>query len=221
MGFARALLASPRLLVLDEPTASLDPARRREIMRLIEMMRDDFGVPIVLVSHVAEEISRLADEVVALDRGAVVAHGAPADTLPGAARRISGGRFMLASTLRAHVACVEEEFGITRLRHPAGEIIVAARLTASPGPVEVEVKATDVVLAKNLAPTSSLRSALRGRIARIDANSSPLAFVTLELAGGEQLYAAVTRLALAELGFKAGDEVFALVKSVALDERGM
>jgi molybdate transport system ATP-binding protein len=221
VAFARALLANPRLLVLDEPTAALDPARRREILALIELMRDEFSVPIVLVSHTAEEILRVADEVVALDRGAVVARGAPANILPGASRLIEGGRFGVASLLRASVAQVDERYGITRLKHPAGEIVVVACLPATQEPIRVEVGATNVVLAKAPVAGVSLCSHLHGKVAAIDANGSPLAFVTLDLLGGDRLIAAATRLAIDELGLNVGDEAFALVKSVALDERGM
>ena len=221
VAFARALLANPRLLVLDEPTAALDPARREEILSLIELMRDQFGIPIVVVSHVAEEIARVADEVVALDRGKIVGRGAPERTLPRANRYIEGGRFMVTSALRARWQSYDEGFGVTRLKHPAGEIVVAARLPPSDSPIRVEVRATEVALAKTATPSVSLRSALRGRIVAIDANATALAFVTLDLAGGDRLIAAVTRLAIAELGLQVDDEAYALVKSVALDERGM
>lgn len=217
VGLARALLASPRLLVMDEPMAALDRPRRQEIMALIERMRDDFAIPIVLVSHSAAEILRLADEVVALDNGRIIARGAPAETLPGASRLIEGGRFALTSTLAAAVREIDQRYGVTKLAHPAGEIVIAARL--APGPARVGIRATDVALARTRPMDTSVRTILRGRLTKIDANDSPLAFATLELTGGERLTAAVTRLAMDELGLKIGDEVFALVKSVALDER--
>jgi molybdate transport system ATP-binding protein len=221
VGLARALLASPRLLVMDEPMAALDYARRQEIMGLIERLRDEFRTPIVLVSHSAEEIARLADEAVILDRGRVVEQGAPLDVLPGASRLIEGGRFALANTLTAQVAAVDERYGVTRLAHPAGEILVPARLGASGGAVRVVVKATDVALAKSAPNDTSVRTILRGRILRVQSNGSPLAFVTLELMGSEKLVAAITRLAFDELGLAVGAEVHALVKSVALDERAL
>lgn len=220
VGFARALLSSPRLLLMDEPMASLDYARRQEIMTLIERLRDEFRTPIVLVSHSAEEIARLADEAIILDHGRIVAQGAPLDVLPGASRLIEGGRFGLINALTARVAAVDARFGVTRLAHPAGEILVAAQL-AEESHTRVAIKATDVALAKSPPSDTSVRTILRGRIIKIDATESPLAFVTLELVGGEKLVAAVTRLALAELELAAGAEVFALVKSVALDERAL
>jgi molybdate transport system ATP-binding protein len=103
VALARALLVSPRLLLMDEPMAALDHARRGEIMSLIEKTRDEFKTPIVLVSHSAEEIARLADEAVILDHGRVVARGAPPDILPGASRLIEGGRFALVNSLLARV----------------------------------------------------------------------------------------------------------------------
>jgi molybdate transport system ATP-binding protein len=189
-------------------------------MTLIERLRDEFRTPIVLVSHSAEEIARLADEAVIIDRGRVVAQGAPLDVLPGASRLIEGGRFGLINSLVARVAAVDAAYGVTRLLHPAGEILVAATL---PDMVEtrVAVKATDVALARSPPADTSVRTILRGRIVKIDSNGGPLAFVTLELVGGEKLVAAVTRLALDELGLAKGAEAFALVKSVALDERAL
>lgn len=220
VGLARALLASPRLLLMDEPMAALDHARRLEIMGLIERLRDEFQTPIVLVSHSAEEIARLADEAVVVDHGHVVAQGAPLDVLPGASRLIEGGRFGLINSLAARVASVDAAYGVTRLAHPAGEILVAARL-AGTRDARVAIRATDVALAKTAPADTSVRTILRGRIEKVDANGGALAFVTLALVGGDRLVAAVTRLALDELGLQTGAEVFALVKSVALDERAL
>jgi molybdate transport system ATP-binding protein len=221
VGIARALMASPRLLILDEPTAALDAARRAEIMTLIETARDAFETPLLLVSHSPEEISRLAEEVVVVDKGAVIAQGPPSATLPGAARRIEGGRFQLASALYAQYKSYDPRYGVTRLAHPAGEILVAAHLPAARSPIRVEIKATDVVLARARPEGVSLRTALSATVAAIDENGGPLAFATLALPDGEKLFASITRLAVDEMGLRVGQEVFALVKSVALDEREM
>jgi molybdate transport system ATP-binding protein len=221
IGLARALLSSPRLLLMDEPMASLDFARRQEIMGLIERLRDEFAIPMLIVSHAADEVVRLADEAVVLDHGRVVAQGAPIETIPSASRLMEGGRFMVANSLTAPIGAYDPRYRVTRLAHPAGEIIVVAQIAAAHQPVRVLVKAIDVAISKALPVETSVRTILRGRIVKIDANDSPLAFVVLELIGGERLTAAITRLALDELGLVVDENVFALVKSVALDERGM
>ncbi len=115
----------------------------------------------------------------------------------------------------------DARYGVTRLEHAAGEIVVATKVASVDRPIRVLVKATDVALARTRPHDISVRTILRGAIAAIDANEGPFAFVTLELTGGERLTAAVTRLALDELGLVVGAEIFALVKTVALDERSM
>lgn len=220
VGLARALLASPRLLLMDEPMASLDHARRQEIMALIERLRDEFRTPIVLVSHSPQEIARLADEAIVIDHGRVVARGAPLDVLPGASRLVEGGRFELVNSLVTTVVAVDDRYGVTRLAHPAGDIILAARMNGA-REMRVSIKATDVALAATAPNDTSVRTILRGCVDRIDATESAHAFVTLLLPNGEKLVSAVTRLAIDELGLDVGADVFALVKSVALDERAL
>jgi molybdate transport system ATP-binding protein len=221
VGLARALCASPRLLVMDEPMAALDHARRMEVMGLIERLRDEFSIPMALVSHSADEIMRLADEVIVLDHGRIVAQGPPNAALPGAARRIEGGRFALTSFLTTQPADYDARYGVTTLAHPAGEIFIPAKIASRDRPLRVEVKATQVTIALDLPERMSTRTVLRGQVKAIDADAGPLAFVTLALAGGEYLVVAATRLSIDELGLAPGRDVFALVKSVALDERGM
>jgi molybdate transport system ATP-binding protein len=221
VGLARALLSSPRLLLMDEPMASLDFERRQEIMKLIERLRDEFSIPMLLVSHAADEVARLADEAIVLDRGRIVARGAPIETLPSASRVMEGGRFIVANPLTARIEAHDAHYGVTRLAHPAGKIVVIAQVEPTDRPVRILVKATDVAICKTRPVETSVRTILCGRIDKIDANDSPSAFVVLELIGGDRLTAAITRLALDELGLAVGDRVFALVKSVALDEREM
>lgn len=219
VGLARALLCSPRLLVMDEPMASLDFDRRQEIMTLIERLRDEFAIPILLVSHAADEILRLADEVAALDRGRLVAQGLPSETIAAASRLVEGGRFSVVSALTARAGAFEPRYGVTRLTHPAGEIVVAARVADGARPVRALINATDVALARRPPSETSIRTVLEGKILAIDEDEGPLAFVQIDMTGGERLTASVTRLSVAEMNLTVGASVFALVKSVALDER--
>lgn len=219
VGLARALLSSPRLLAMDEPMASLDFDRRQEIMALIERLRDEFAIPILLVSHAADEILRLADEVVALERGRVVAQGLPSETLAAASRFSDKGRFSVVSAIDARAGAFDPRYGVTRLAHPAGEIVIAARVADGERQVRALINATDVALARKRPSDVSIRTVLEAKIASLDADRGPLAFAHLDLKGGGRLTSALTRLALDDLGLCVGDEVYALVKSVALDER--
>src|SRR5882757_5750511 len=81
VAIGRALLAAPRILLMDEPLASLDAPRKREILPLIERLRDEFAIPILYVSHAVEEVGRLATQVVLIEAGQVKAVGAPEDVL--------------------------------------------------------------------------------------------------------------------------------------------
>ncbi len=102
VAIGRALLTSPRLLLMDEPLASLDQARKQEILPFIERLREAFALPVIYVSHAVEEVTRLASRVVRLDAGRVVAEGTPAEVFAG--REAAGtDRFALRSVIGARV----------------------------------------------------------------------------------------------------------------------
>jgi molybdate transport system ATP-binding protein len=219
VALGRGLLASPRLLLMDEPLASLDMARKAEILPLIERLRDEFGIPIVYVSHAVEEVARLASKVVVLDAGRVVAVGSPSEALGLLPGTIDTDRFALASVLDVTVAAYDGIYGLTLLRHPAGNIYLAGPVGHRGRPVRVIIRATDVVLALHRPHHLSIRTVLEGTVAGIGQNQGPLAAVSLALRGGGRITALATRKALDELRLSAGNPVFALVKTVALDER--
>jgi molybdate transport system ATP-binding protein len=220
VAIGRALLASPRLLLMDEPLASLDAARRREILPFIERLRDEFAIPIVYVSHAIDEVARLAAHVVKLDGGRVVDAGAPAEVLSPHALGDVADRFEVVSILSAPVARHLPDYGVTILAHPAGDIVVPGEIRGE-GAVRVAVRATNVVLAMSPPQGVSVRTVLSGRVATLEINRGPFALATIALPGGDMLDAFVTRLAADRLGLKAGDVVHALVKAVAIDERGL
>ena len=217
VAIGRALLAAPRLLLFDEPFAALDRQRKLEILPLIERVRDEFGVPIVYVSHALEEVVRLAAHVVVLERGRVVAAGAPEAVLGATRRSAENPRFGRASILTATTGAYDESFDLTALTHAAGTLWLAGRAGAPGTPIRVLINATDVSLAPGDPGPLSIRSALAGRIAGI-VPDGPLAAVTIALDGGEALVALVTRRALHDLRLSEGAPVRALVKTVALDE---
>lgn len=216
VALGRALLASPRLLLLDEPLASLDMPRKLEILALIERLRDELRIPMVYVSHAVEEVVRLASTVVILDGGRVTAVGAPAEVL---GAPLETDRFARVSMLELTAGMFDDRYGLTTLHHPAGDVLLSGRI-ATPGQrVRVVVHATDVALAKRPPQHLSIRTVLRGTVAAVARDGDPTATVTIALNGSGQLTALATRKALDELGLQTGHAVYALIKSVALDER--
>jgi molybdate transport system ATP-binding protein len=187
-------------------------------MGLVELARDEFSIPIVLVSHQIDEVMRLAAQVVMLERGRVTEIGAPEEIFASARPENPSERFGLGSAIACDAGDYDDHYGLTRLKHPAGEVFLPGR-AASTGKTRVFIKAVDVALARKPPPDMSIRTLLAGRVFRIAASSGPLALATIELTGGERLYASLTRMAADQLGLAPGEEVFAMVKAVALDER--
>lgn len=221
VAIGRALLASPRLLLMDEPLAALDAARRLEVLPLIERVRDAFAIPILYVTHSAEEVARLAGHVVRLENGRVAAAGPPAKVLAPSPASRGADRFDVVSLLTARVARRDERFGVTVLAHPAGEIVLPWDAGAAGTLVRVAIRAINVMLATEQPRQTSVRSVLRGTVTRVEASDGPFAFLSIALAGGDTLSAYATRLAIDELAVVPGSAIFALVKTVAIDERGI
>jgi molybdate transport system ATP-binding protein len=221
VAMGRALLASPEILLMDEPLASLDTERKLEILPLIESLRDDLHVPIVYVSHAIEEVARLASRVVVLENGHVVAAGSVEDVFGPGLRGTGLSRFAQSSVVTGHLALVDATYGLTEISHPAGTIWLTGRAGPAGREARVVIKSTDITLSKTPAENLSVRTTLAGTIAGIEPDDGPLAGVTVDLDGHGHLYALATRKAIDELKLRPGDRVFALVKTVALDERAV
>jgi len=220
VAIGRALLASPRLLLMDEPLASLDEARKAEILPYIERLRDQTRVPIVYVSHSIAEVTRLASTLVLLSEGKVAAVGPTAEIMHRLDLFPLTGRAEAGAVVEARVERHDERFALTELRSRAGlwrlprlDVPVGARL-------RLRVRARDVMLAKSAPTDLSALNVLPGTVADISARDGPIVEVRLDC-GGEALIARLTRYSVDRLGLTAGTPVFALVKSVALDRRSL
>jgi molybdate transport system ATP-binding protein len=216
VAIGRALLASPRLILMDEPLASLDEQRKAEILPYIERLRDETKIPIVYVSHSAAEVARLATDIAVLDNGRVAAAGPTSeilqrlDLLPAEERGEGGAVLEMQATTR------DEAFGMTTLASPAGEIHVAG-LEAAPGStVRVRIRARDVIVATERPRGISALNILPGRIAGIASGNGHFADVTIDC-NGEAVSARITRQSAEMLGLAPGLPVFAVVKSVTFD----
>jgi molybdate transport system ATP-binding protein len=220
VAIGRALLSSPRLLLMDEPLAALDDERKQEIMSLIERLRDEFKVPIIYVSHAVEEVARLASQVIVLSAGRVVAAGSVEAAFVTSRVHAGESRFERFSVLTGRIAGMQPAYGLTEIAHPGGAIWLAGSFGPVGREVRLMVRATDVTLATVPPHHLSVRTVLAGTVAAIERENGALAAVTIELHGRGRLLAMATRMAIDDLDLKPGAPVFALIKTVALDERG-
>jgi molybdate transport system ATP-binding protein len=216
VAIGRALLADPRLLLLDEPLASLDPYRKSEILLYIERLRDELAVPIVYVSHAIEEVVRLADTVVVMSDGKVLATGAPEALMARLDLRPATGRYEAGAVIETRVLAYDGRDDVTTLGFDGGELL-ATNLDALIGePVRVRVRARDVSLALRAPQDVSILNVLRGRV--LELGEGPAAAVDVRLAVGRAtLLARVTRRSVEKLGLAPGREVYAMVKAISLD----
>jgi molybdate transport system ATP-binding protein len=218
VALGRALLASPELLLLDEPLAALDQARKAEILAYIERLRDAFKVPMIYVSHVIEEVARLADTLVLIEAGRVLASG-PAGALMGRldlAPRF--GRDEAGSVIAAGVTERDAAHGLLTLRFEGGRLLVQDNGAALGAKVRVFVRAQDVTLALTRPSGLSVLNIIEGRLVGL-APSGP-GSVLAELDIGVPLLARITKRSAEHLALKPGQAIFALIKAVAVDRAG-
>ena len=209
VAIGRALLARPRLLLMDEPLASLDEARRAEILPYIERLRDEVRLPILYVSHSVAEVARLATTVVILNDGKVTAVGPVLDILP-LADAGDGG-----AVLDAVVAGHDEAFGLTSLKSTAGELQVP-KLMAPPGaPVRAYIRSRDVMLSLQPPQDISALNVLQGKVAEIVTHGAQ-ADIRLDC-NGATLMARLTNKSVQRLALAPGRPVYAVIKSVSFE----
>jgi molybdate transport system ATP-binding protein len=220
VAIGRALLASPRLLLMDEPLASLDAARKDEILPYIERLRDQAGVPIVYVSHSVAEVTRLASTIVLISDGRVRAVGALQEVMGRAELYPMTGRFEAGAVLAVRVAAHDARWGLTELAGTFGKLTVPRLPTPVGGSLRVRIRARDVILAASPPTGISALNVLPGRVEAVVPIEDAALEVQLRL-GEERLLARVTRRSGATLGLVPGREIFAVIKTVAIDRRSL
>jgi molybdate transport system ATP-binding protein len=216
VAIGRALLARPRLLLMDEPLASLDQNLKGEILPYIERLRDEMELPIIYVSHAVEEVARLSDTLVLLDAGKVIATGTVNDVFGRLDLRAYTGAFEASVVLHARIVAHDETAGITLVDHPAGQLSVGRLLGVIGSTARLRIRARDVALATGEPGNLSIRNRLNATIAEIGVREGQAVEVKLD-AGGEPLIARITPAAAEALALKVGQPVVALIKQTAFD----
>ena len=214
VALGRALLAQPRLLLLDEPLASLDLARREEVLPYFEKLRDALAIPIVYVSHQFDEVLRLATRVVLLDSGRVLAHGDLATVSRHPALREIVGPDAVGAVMAGWVEGTDDA-GLTVVRIGDAQLVVD-----EPAPtgqrIQIQVLARDVILAASRPSGLSVRNAVSARVVSVTPDVGRAVLVELDIGRTATLLARITARASQELDLAPQKEVWALIKAVSL-----
>ncbi len=214
VAIGRALLASPALLLMDEPLASLDEPRKLEIMPYLERLRDEARIPIIYVSHSVAEVARLSDTLAILEAGKVRACGPTVELMQRLDLVPAAGPGEAGALIEARVEAHDDVYGLTTLVSRAGAWRVP-RLDAALGKaVRMQIKARDVMIALARPEAMSALNVIEATVAEIGPLDGPGIEIKLD-ARGEALVARLTRYSVERLSLRVGTPVFAVVKSVS------
>jgi molybdate transport system ATP-binding protein len=217
VGIARALLTSPKLLLLDEPLAALDAKRKSEILPYLERLHDELEIPMLYVSHSQDEVARLADHLVLLNDGKVLASGPIGETLARLDLPLAMGDDA-GVVIEGTVIAYDSAYQLLTVRLPDSPLTIrVAHSPLQPGkPLRFKIQARDVSL--NLQPDehSSILNRLPVTIvSEVPADNAAHVLVRMD-AGGTPLLARITRFSRDQLHLHPGLQLWAQIKSVAL-----
>jgi molybdate transport system ATP-binding protein len=215
VAIGRALLAQPRLLLLDEPLAAIDVARRGELLPYLEDLRDRLSLPMVFVSHQFDEVLRLAGEVVLLQDGVVVGHGDVITMSQSPALRAIVGAESLGAVVEGLTEQVDAASGLAQIRVGAGQLLVESGDLHPGQRVRVQLLARDLILATAPPQGLSVRNSLAAAITRLEPDGER-AWLVFTDTGGVTLMVRVTDDARSALALAVGQPVWVLVKAVSL-----
>jgi molybdate transport system ATP-binding protein len=215
VAIGRALLSQPNLLLLDEPLASLDAARRGEVLPYLESLRDQLAIPMAYVSHDFDEVLRLATHLVLMDAGRTIAQGELTAMSLNADLRAIIGPEAVGAIVEGTVLGPDPASGLSRVRVGRGELKVETLPASAGTKLRVQLLARDLIVATSAPRDLSVRNVIEGVVTQVAADSGGSDLVSIDI-GGAIIVARITRAASRELALTPGRPVWALVKSVSL-----
>jgi molybdate transport system ATP-binding protein len=215
VAIARALATQPEVLLLDEPLASLDPARRQDILPWLERLRDELQVPMLYVTHSVDEASRLADTLVVLAQGRVAAVGAAATVLAQVDAPLSLGDEACA-LLAVRVAELDARWHLARLDFAGASLWLPSAGLALGADVRLRVLARDVSLTTQEPTHTSIQNVLSCTVRAVVDDAQPAQALVQLACGDTLLLARLTRRAVHALDLRPGQPVWAQIKAMAL-----
>lgn len=216
VAIARALLTCPRLLLMDEPLSALDQKSKQEIMPYLEALRDNLAIPILYVSHSTAEVARLADHIVMMDMGRVVAEG-PLQQIMGRTDQPFGLEEDAGVILDATISECDDQWHLCRADFAGGHLWVRADEGLAIGQrIRLQVLARDISLARSEHTDQSIQNLLPATVDEVASDVSPGTSMVRLLAGQTPFLSRLTSRAVHALDIEAGQQVWMQVKSVAI-----
>jgi molybdate transport system ATP-binding protein len=214
VAIGRALLRGPKLLLLDEPLASLDAGHKRELLPFLERLHSELSIPIVYVTHAADEVARLADYLTLMNQGEILATGPINEILT---------RFDLPMSHDADSCAViattpgnyDEQYGLTTLAFKGGSLLVPGRIASAATNIKVRIVARDISLTLQRQTGTSILNIVAATVLELAEDSPAQTLVKLD-AGGTVLLARITRKSAAAMNIEPGLKLYAQIKSIAL-----
>ncbi|WP_076592802.1 molybdenum ABC transporter ATP-binding protein [Herminiimonas arsenitoxidans] len=214
VAIARALATSPRILLMDEPLAALDTKRKEEIMPYLERLHDELDIPVVYVSHSPDEVARLADHLVLLENGRVIASGATSDLLTRLDLNVAHGdsaSALVVATVTEHDA----QFHLTCTEFSGGQLLLPQQKATVGQQIRMRIQARDVSLSLTPQRDTSILNIVAATVVELSDDAIGQVMIGLD-ANGTRLLARITRKSCEAMRLAPGSPVYAQIKGIAI-----
>jgi molybdate transport system ATP-binding protein len=211
VALARAILSRPRLLLLDEPLAALDIGLKERILPYLGRVRDEFSIPMIYVTHNVTEVLTLADWVLMIRQGRIVAQGVPREVLRSTQAIAQMEENEVENVFAASLSDSDRESGTSRVRFESGQELFIPYVSHRPGEsLQIRINGDDILVATKPPEGISAGNIIKGQILRIDTFDGQS---ILRVAAGEVFVVRLTAGAVARLRLTEGQEVFLIIKT--------